>query len=191
MHSASNPLNWTVPASPHPSGAALLALAGVIYALAYAGYALALLIGRSLADRTVLATGPVRLVRIGGAVAALAVVGVALAPGEVAGLAAFAVLGLGIAAVIPLAFTAAATHDPGHTGVAVARVNVFNYVGFVLGAPLVGLVADAASLRWGFAALAPVALGVVALAPAFAGSPRPPAGTAAASLRLSDREDLS
>lgn len=38
MHSASNPLNWTVPASPHPSGAALLALAGVIYALAYAGY---------------------------------------------------------------------------------------------------------------------------------------------------------
>jgi MFS family permease len=53
------------------------------------------------------------------------------------------------------------------TGVAIARVNVFNYVGFVLGAPLIGLVADMSSLHWAFALLAPVLLVVVALAPAF------------------------
>jgi MFS family permease len=52
-------------------------------------------------------------------------------------------------------------------GIAVARVNVFNYVGFVVGAPLIGLVAEVTSLRWAFALLAPVLLVVVALAPAF------------------------
>ena len=53
----------------------------------------------------------------------------------------------------PLAFSAAARHDPLGSGVAVARVNVFNYVGFVLGAPLIGLVADASSMRGAFATI--------------------------------------
>ncbi|MEZ5117055.1 MAG: hypothetical protein R2737_12390, partial [Candidatus Nanopelagicales bacterium] len=57
--------------------------------------------------------------------------------------------------------------DPGATGRAVARVNVFNYVGFVLGAPLVGLVAEGTSLRWGFAVLVPVALVLVLMAGAY------------------------
>ena len=80
---------------------------------------------------------------------------------------AFAVLGFGAAPIIPLAFTAAAQHDRLGSGIAIARVNVFNYVGFVLGAPLIGLVAEVSSLRWAFALLIPILLAVVALAPAF------------------------
>jgi MFS family permease len=100
-------------------------------------------------------------------VGAAATILIALAPSEAWGLAAFGLLGVGLAPVIPLAFTAAAQHDEMGSGVAIARVNVFNYVGFVLGAPLIGLVADFSSLRWAFAMLAPVLLVVVALAPAF------------------------
>ena len=40
-------------------------------------------------------------------------------------------------------------------------------MGFVLGAPLIGLVAEVSSLRWAFALLIPILLAVVALAPAF------------------------
>jgi MFS family permease len=138
-----------------------------VAALAYAMYALAMLIARTFVDRGVMARGPVLLVRMGASVGIVAALLIALAPSEAWGLIAFGILGAGLAPVIPLAFTAAAQHDEMGTGVAIARVNVFNYVGFVLGAPLIGLVADMSSLRWAFALLAPVLLIVVFLAPAF------------------------
>jgi MFS family permease len=138
-----------------------------VAALAYAMYALAMLIARTFVDRGVMARGPVLLVRMGASVGIVAALLIALAPSEAWGLMAFGILGAGLAPVIPLAFTAAAQHDEMGTGVAIARVNVFNYVGFVLGAPLIGLVADMSSLRWAFALLAPVLLIVVFLAPAF------------------------
>jgi MFS family permease len=135
-----------------------------VAALAYGIYSVTLLAGRSVADRLVLRLGPTALVRAGGLVAAAATAAIALAPSAVVGLLGFALLGVGLAAIAPLAFTAASSHDPAATGTAVARVNVFNYVGFVVGAPLIGLVAEASSLRWGFATAVPVALVIVALA---------------------------
>jgi MFS family permease len=138
-----------------------------VAAFAYAGYALTTLLARAFVDRGVMARGPVLLVRLGASVAAAAALLIAVAPSPAWGLVAFAILGLGAAPVIPLAFTAAAQHDELGMGIAVARVNVFNYVGFVVGAPLIGLVAEVSSLRWAFALLAPVLLVVVILAPAF------------------------
>jgi MFS family permease len=138
-----------------------------VAALAYAVYALTMLLARTFVDRGVMARGPVVLVRVGALVGVGASILIALAPSEAWGLVAFGILGIGLAPVIPLAFTAAAQHDEMGSGIAIARVNVFNYVGFVLGAPLIGIVADLSSLRWAFALLAPVLLVVVALAPAF------------------------
>ncbi|MBN9023979.1 MAG: FliM/FliN family flagellar motor switch protein, partial [Rhizobiales bacterium] len=111
-------------------------------ALAYACYALTTLAARVFVDRGVMAGGPVMLVRLGGLIAAAAAVLIAVAPNPTWALVAFGILGFGAAPVIPRAFTAAAQHDPAGSGVAIARVNVFNYVGFVVGAPLIGLVAD-------------------------------------------------
>ncbi len=138
-----------------------------IAALAYGFYALTTLAARTFVDRAVTTRGPVLLVRVGGSIAVVAAVLIAVAPSPAWGLVAFALLGLGVAPVIPLAFSAAAQHDPLGSGVAVARVNVFNYVGFVLGAPLIGIVADLTSQRWAFATLVPVLIVVVLIAPAF------------------------
>ena len=138
-----------------------------VAALAYLMYALTTLLARLVVDRGVMARGPVVLVRAGAALAAVAAVVIAVAPNQWWGLVGFALLGIGVAPVIPLAFSAAGSHDPAGTGVAVARVNVFNYVGFVLGAPLIGLVAQVSSLRWAFALLVPILLVAVVLAPHF------------------------
>jgi len=51
--------------------------------------------------------------------------------------------------------------------VAVARVNLFNYMGFVVGAALIGVVAQSSSLRLAFLVPAVLAVGIVALARAF------------------------
>jgi MFS family permease len=68
----------------------------------------------------------------------------------------FAVLGAGVAVVAPLTFAAAgrlAGPDPGRMrriDALVARLNQFNYLGFVLGGVLTGLISSGSGLRWGF-----------------------------------------
>jgi MFS family permease len=133
-------------------------------ALAYGVYAFMTMVGRIVVDRYVDRIGPVPLVRIGGFVAVAAALALAVAPSPALALVAFGILGLGICPAIPLAFSAAASHDKAASGVAVARVNVFNYAGFVVGAPLIGGIAEGVGLRWAFAALVPVLLVVPLLA---------------------------
>lgn len=139
-----------------------------VAALAYAAYAVSMLIGRSVTDRAVVRSGAPRIVTTAGIIAAVGLALVAVAPSPALAICGFAVVGLGISPILPLAFVAASEHDPGNTGIAVARVNVGNYVGFVLGAPLVGILGEVWSLRVGFAALVVVALGISATARAFA-----------------------
>ncbi len=135
--------------------------------LGLAAYLACQLIGRIGADRQVNRFGPVLPVAVGGAVGAAGLTLVALAPAPLWAIVGFGVVGAGLSVVVPLSFSAAGVLDPTNSGVAIARVNLFNYVGFVVGAGLTGAVADAASLRWAFAVPAVLALGVVALAPAF------------------------
>ena len=138
-----------------------------VAALAYGIYAATTLLGRAMGDRQLRRRDPVRVVRVSAVAAMVSLVLVGLAPQAWVALVGFGALGLAICLVLPLAFVAADAHDPSDTGVAVARVNVFNYVGFVLGAPLVGLLAESTSLRVAFLALIPIAAVLLALAPRF------------------------
>lgn len=131
-----------------------------VAALAYAAYAAFMLIGRVFADRLVGSRGAPWVISAAGVLAGAGLLVVALAPSALVAIAGFAVIGLGVSPVLPLAFVAASHHDPGNTGIAVARVNVGNYVGFVIGAPLVGVIGEFSSLRVGFAVLV---LGAVAI----------------------------
>lgn len=136
-------------------------------ALAYAGYAVLMLVGRMVADHLVIRRSAPWLIAVGGVIAAVGLAIVAIAPGAGIAILGFAIVGLGVSPVLPLAFVAASQHDPGNTGIAIARVNVGNYIGFVIGAPLVGVIGEFASLPIGFACLILVALAVAASAPAF------------------------
>jgi MFS family permease len=138
-----------------------------VAALGLAAYQACMVAGRAVADRLVAHHGPVRAVAVGGAVGALGLLIVATARGPALGIAGFAVLGLGLCVVVPQSFSAAGQLDPAGTGVAVARVNLFNYAGFVVGAALIGLVADSRGLRAAFLVPAVLAVGIVVLARAF------------------------
>jgi MFS family permease len=135
--------------------------------LAYAFYQAAMVLGRAGADRLVGRYGPVRIVRTGGVVALVGIALATLAPNPWLAIAGFFVMGAGLCPVAPQAFTAAGTLDPGGSGVAVARINSFNYVGFVLGAPLIGLVTEAVNERVAFGLLLAFGLGIVAMARAY------------------------
>ena len=138
-----------------------------IAALGLAAYQTCMVLGRALADRLVHRYGPVRAVAVGGAVGIAGLLLVVAANRPAVGIAGFAVLGLGLCVVVPQSFSAAGQLDPTGSGVAVARVNLFNYIGFVVGAALIGVVAQSSSLRLAFLVPAVLAVGIVALARAF------------------------
>lgn len=146
--------------------------------LSYLGYMVAMLLGRALGDRAVQRFGAVPVVRFGAALAALGFGLAALAPAAWAGIAAFTVLGFGICAIIPQVFAAGGRLFPADSDAAVARLNLFNYVGFLVGSPLVGAIADASSYRWALLAPMLLVLAVLPLAERFA--PRPALARAAA-----------
>lgn len=124
--------------------------------------------------------GPVTVLRYGAAVAFAALVVIVLAPTWPVAVLGFTILGLGVAVIAPLSYSAAAVIAGGSslTGPArqarvdavIARFNQFNYVGALLGSVLTGL-AGAGSLRVGFAVPMVLVLLLLPLARAFAPAP--------------------
>ncbi|MDH6704757.1 MFS family permease [Kitasatospora sp. MAA19] len=139
--------------------------------LSYLGYMVAMLLGRALGDRAVQRFGAVPVVRAGAGLAALGFALAAAAPAAWAGIAGFTVLGFGICAIIPQVFAAGGRLFPADSDAAVARLNLFNYVGFLIGSPLVGAIADASSYRWALLAPMLLVLAVLPLADRFAPAP--------------------
>ncbi|MFF5553811.1 MFS transporter [Streptomyces olivaceoviridis] len=127
----------------------------------YNVYMVTTLVGRALGDLGVRRFGAVAVVRLGAVVAAGGFAVVAAAPGAWAGMLGFTLLGLGLCVLVPQTFAAAGRLFPGASDAAVARLNIFNYVGFLVGAPLVGALGDAWSYRG--AMLVPMVLVLVTL----------------------------
>lgn len=142
-----------------------------VASLGYFAFSIAMITVRLVADRLVMRVGATRITRLA---AITAVVGFALViavPDPAPGIAGFAVIGLGVAAIVPLAWSAAARKQPGSPGQAIAGVATFGYLGFLLGPVMVGGLAGLIGLRLALISAAAVTLGVYFLAPAV----RPPA----------------
>ncbi|MGW1255836.1 MFS transporter [Streptomyces sp. NPDC002513] len=128
----------------------------------YNVYMVTTLLGRSMGDFGVRRFGAAGVVRAGALVAALGFAVVAGAPGPWVGMLGFTLLGLGLCVLVPQTFAAAGRLFPGTSDAAVARLNIFNYVGFLIGSPLVGALGDAWSYRG--AMLVPMVLVLATLA---------------------------
>ncbi|GAA3577741.1 MFS transporter [Nonomuraea rosea] len=135
--------------------------------LAYVAYQATTLAVRLGGDFAVRRYGPAAIVRIGGVIATLGFLGVVVAPNQLLGIVAFGLTGVGLSVVAPQSFSAAGKLDPAGTGVAIARVNLFNYIGFIVGAALVGGIAEAADMRVAFVAPLVLSAVIIMLAPGF------------------------
>jgi MFS family permease len=142
-----------------------------VAALGLFAYQLCMVGGRSVGDRLVRRHGMTPVLRIGAVIGGAGLLVAAVAPVPAVGIAGFALQGLGLCVVVPLSFSAAGRLDPAGTGVAIARVNLFNYAGFVIGAGLIGAVAELAGLRWAFVVPAALTMVIVAFADAFQAAP--------------------
>ncbi|MFF6881313.1 MFS transporter [Streptomyces sp. NPDC012474] len=137
----------------------------------YNVYMVTTLLGRAVGDLGVRRFGAVAVVRGGALVAAAGFAVVATAPGAWVGMLGFTLLGLGLCVLVPQTFAAAGRLFPGASDAAVARLNVFNYLGFLIGSPLVGVLGDLWSYRG--AMLVPMVLVLVTLVYARSFAPQP------------------
>jgi MFS family permease len=138
-----------------------LAAGAATAGLAFVALQGAMTVGRLTGDRVVDRFGQRRVVQVGGAVIA-AGMGFALAfPSVPATLAGFALAGLGVATLIPAVYHAADELPGLRRGTGLAVINWLLRIGFLLSPPLIGVLADATSLR--VALLAVVAAGLGAL----------------------------
>ena len=155
-----------------------------LVALATLPYLVASGVVRLAGDRLTEQVGAVRLVRVGAAIALVALTVVVAAPSWPVAVLGFTLLGCGVAVVAPLSFSAAAAlagrdADPAtrraRVDAVVARFNQFNYAGALLGAVMTGAVGSS-SLRIGFAVPLVLVVALFWLAKAFAPADEVPAG---------------
>jgi predicted MFS family arabinose efflux permease len=124
-----------------------------VAAIGYTVFSVAMVAGRLAGDRLTDWAGPVRLVRTSAGVASVCFLAALLAGRAAAGLAGFAMLGIGLAVVVPTVFTAASRL--GAAGPNLAFVTSTGYLGMLAGPALIGGLAEAVGL--------PAALGTLVL----------------------------
>ena len=128
--------------------------AKTIAPIGLSAFATSMTIGRIFGDRIRALLGDQKLIVIGGLVATLGLSLALLMPTPYVSIAGFFLVGLGLASIVPIAYSIAGNAKSLPPGVGLAMVTTVGYSGFLFGPPIIGFVADAFTLR--------VALGFVA-----------------------------
>jgi predicted MFS family arabinose efflux permease len=133
-----------------------------VAAFAVSAFAVTMAAARLVGDRVIRRLGPVRTVRLSGVCAVGGAVAVVLAPDVAVGLGGFALLGIGVALVVPLVFAAAGRVGP-HPARSIAGVAGVAYASGLVAPGVIGGVAAASSLTVSFCLVACLAA-IMALA---------------------------
>ncbi|MEU2584889.1 MFS transporter [Streptomyces avermitilis] len=126
-------------------------------------FTLTMAIARIAGDAVVDRFGAVRTVRVGGVLATLGGLLVVIAWHPAVAMAGFALMGLGIAVVVPLAFAAAGRSGP-NPSQAIAGVATITYTSGLVAPSAIGTLAQATSLMVSFGLVTVLACGLVVFA---------------------------
>jgi predicted MFS family arabinose efflux permease len=155
-----------------------LGASAAVAALAYAVFTVGMTVGRLVGDALNRRFGAVWLLRGGAALTAVPLAVMLVSGSAQVALAALFLVGLGVANGVPLMFSAAGRQPGTAPGPGIAAVSSTGSIGFLLGPPLIGVLAGAATLPWALGVLVPAAVLVGLLARRAAGGPRPGARAA-------------
>lgn len=120
--------------------------------------------GRFVADRFTSHFGYARTLQFSGLLTASGLLLAVLMPQLWPSIVGFLLVGFGVSSVVPLVYGAAGRSTVMSPGVALAAVSTVGFLGFLIGPPLIGLVAGATSLRISFSIIAVMGLCIALLA---------------------------
>ncbi|MEO6123213.1 MAG: MFS transporter [Ilumatobacteraceae bacterium] len=144
--------------------------------MAFVAFQIAMTTGRLLGDRITDRYGQRVVVRTGGLLAGIGMGAALAAPTTGTTLVGYALAGLGVSTLIPAAMHAADELPGLANGLGLSAVSWLLRVGFLLSPPIVGLIADATSLRVGLLSVVLAGCVIIVLSRVF--PPRPTNGAA-------------
>ena len=130
----------------------------------YVAFMCTMALGRFGADWLAGRLGARRVIQLSGLLTATGLTLAVALPNYETALLGFLLVGFGTSSVVPLVYSAAGRSQTMSAGMALAAVSTVGFLGFLLGPPIIGLVAGASSLRVSFCLIAVMALCVSAVA---------------------------
>ncbi len=120
--------------------------------------------GRFVGDWLTARLGVKRMLQCSGLIITTGLMIAVLFPALVTATAGFLLVGIGVSSVVPLIYSSAGKSKTMQPGVALAAVSTIGFFGFLLGPPVIGFIAQAASLRVSFSLIACFGLATALLA---------------------------
>ncbi|MCD9013948.1 MFS transporter [Parachryseolinea silvisoli] len=120
--------------------------------------------GRFIGDALSNRLGRKKMLQLSGALITTGLLVSVLFPMLVTATIGFLLVGFGVSSVVPLVYGAAGKSGTLSPGVALAAVSTISFFGFLLGPPVIGWIAEVASLRFSFALIACLGSGIAILA---------------------------
>ncbi|MBD0368071.1 MAG: MFS transporter [Flavisolibacter sp.] len=130
----------------------------------YTGFMCTMATGRFIADSVVNRFGLKATLQGSGILIATGLLLAVAYPSFLPSLVGFLLVGFGVSSIVPLVYSAAGKSKTFSAGRALAAVSTIGFFGFLLGPPMIGLIAGASSLRISFSVIAFMGLCVCLLA---------------------------
>ena len=132
--------------------------------LGYVAFTSTMALGRFLGDSLVTKFGVKRMLQISGSVITTGLLLAVIFPYLATATAGFFLVGFGVSSVVPIVYGLAGKSTTMSAGAALAAVSTIGFLGFLIGPPLIGFIAQAISLRWSFTLIAILGFGTALLA---------------------------
>jgi MFS family permease len=130
----------------------------------YAAFMFTMTAGRFMADRVAAQIGFRKTIQISGFLIAAGLGITVVLPYLLSSIIGFLLVGLGVSSVVPLVYSEAGKSKTLSPGIALAVVSSIGFLGFLIGPPVIGVVAGFAGLQTSFIIIAAMGLSVALIA---------------------------
>jgi MFS family permease len=124
---------------------------GALAVLGYTTFMVSMASGRFLSDFLAYRFGIKKVLIISGLVISCGLYTAVLLPYLIPCIIAFMLVGFGVSNVVPIIFNIAGNNEKVPTGIALTIVSSISFLGFLIGPPLIGYIAELTSLKYSFA----------------------------------------
>lgn len=132
--------------------------------LGYVAFMCSMATGRFVGDKMAAAFGKKKILQASGIIIAIGLLIAVLFPSLLFATIGFLLVGFGVSSVVPLVYSQAGKSTKLSPGMALAAVSSIGFLGFLVGPPIIGFVAEAFGLQWSFTLIAFLGLGTTLLA---------------------------
>ncbi len=137
---------------------------GALVVLGYASFMIMMALGRFLGDVAIRKLGRKRVLQLSGSLITIGLLSAVIFPYLITATLSFMMVGIGVSGVIPIIYSVAGKRPGIPPGIALQTISGVSFLGFMLGPPVTGYVAQATSLKVSFAIIAVFGVGIAILA---------------------------